>query len=83
MIKNKSAIALITLSCLIFIVSLWLLISWASYLAYMVGSYPVPVDSFGTIEKGIAAVIIFSVLVIASIVGIILGVLKLKKQYNK
>lgn len=83
MTKNKSAIALITLSCLIFIVSLWFLISCASYLAYMVGSYPVPVDSFGTIEKGIMAVIIFSVLVIASIVGIILGVLKLKKQYNK
>ena len=83
MTKNKSAIALITLSCLIFIISLWLLISWACYLAHMVRSYPVPVDSFGTIEKGITAVIIFSVLVIASIVGIILGVLKLKKQYNK
>ena len=80
MAEKKSVIALIVLSGLTFIFNLWLLISSARYLANMVRSYPVPVDSFGTIEMGITSVIIFSVLVIASAVGIVIGVLKLKKQ---
>lgn len=78
MTKKKSGIALIVFSGLAFLVSLWLLISSARYLANMVRSYPVPIDSFGTIDSGIAMVIVFSVLVVASAVGIIIGAKKLK-----
>ncbi len=78
--RRKFNIALIVISGVIFIISVLLLISSSRYLANMIRSYPVPIDSFGTIDLGITFVIIFSVLVIASAIGIIVGVLKLKRR---
>lgn len=77
---RKSMIVLLILLVLTFIISALLLISASRYLANMIWSYPVPIDSFGTIDLGITFVIVFSILVIASAVGIVIGVVKLKSH---
>lgn len=77
---GKLNIALIAISGVAFVISLLLLISSLRYLINMLRSSPVPVDSFGSIDLGITLVIIFSVLVIASAIGIVIGILKLKSH---
>lgn len=77
---GKLSIALIAISGVAFVISLLLLISSLRYLINMLRSSPVPVDSFGSIDLGITLVIIFSVLVIASAIGIVIGILKLKSH---
>lgn len=77
---GKLNIALIAISGVVFVISLLLLISSLRYLINMLRSSPVPVDSFGSIDLGITLVIIFSVLVIASAIGIVIGILKLKSH---
>lgn len=75
---GKLNVALITILGVAFIISLLLLIFSSRYLINMLRSSPAPIDSFGSIDLGITLVVIFSVLLITSAIGIVIGILKLK-----
>ena len=78
--KNKwGKIALLLVLVVFFALSASLLVSSVSYLTNMLKS-TVPIDSFGTVELGIALVAVFSLLTLASAALIVILTVKLSKK---
>ena len=76
---KKRNIVLIAVSVIAFIISVIMLRSSVLYLINILKS-PVPIDSFGTVELAASLVVIFSSLVVISVIGIVIGALKLKRN---
>lgn len=71
-------IALIAFLSLLCVISAVVVIVSICFTVSMVRVYPKPIDSFWSLELSITLLIVFSIILIASIVGIVLCSVKLK-----
>lgn len=69
---------IIFLSLLIVISAIFVIIS-ICFTVSMINVYPKPLDSFWSFELSATLIIVFSILLVASVVGIVLCLRKLKK----
>ena len=75
----KKYVAWVVINSVLCLISLIMIIVAICFTVNMVRVYPRPLDSFWSLDLSITLIIVFSILLIVSVVGIIFFCKKLKK----